>query len=276
MEFVWKRLDLVYLGLISILGVAFVFFVTSTYGAGLPTDGMRYISVADSLLKGQGFYDFDQGRLVWFPPLYPLMIAGLALLARADVFIVAWYLNAFLWGVNLFLSGWFLRKVFGAGSIYFYLASAMVFLSPSSLYMHTSILTEPLFLTVSLLFFLASARYLQRPTLDGFIALVFLAIGATLLRWAGLAHVAAGGLIVLWAWRRQVGRSLLWSASFGLLSTAPVAAWIYFHNYLATGTLWGSSSAGNVFVLENALQALRKSTYWFVPYRPLISPDGKS
>jgi len=271
-----KQLDLVYLGLLAGLGVALAFYATSAYGAGLPTDGMRYISVAESLLKGQGFYDFDQGRLVWFPPLYPLIIAGASLVTRVDVFVVAWYLNVGLWGLNLFLSGWFLRKVFGPGSLYFYLASALVFLSPSALYMHTSVLTEPLFLTFSLLFFFAGSQYLEKKSFQALLWLTLLALGAALLRWAGMSHIVAGGVIVLLAWRNNFKMGALNAAVFGAGSFLPVAAWIYFHNYLPTGTLWGMSSQGNVFVLENLLQAVRKVTYWFIPYRPLLSPDGKT
>lgn len=274
MNHIRKNFDLYFLITLALMGVALVFYATSTYGAGLPTDGMRYISVAASLLRGDGFFDYDQMPLIWFPPLFPLVIAGLSFVSRADVFISGWVLNALLWGLNLFLSGWFLRRVFGRNSIYFYLGSALVFLSPSSIYMHTSVLTEPLFLTFTLLFFFAGSEYLEKRSLVMLGWMVLLSVGASTLRYAGFSHIVAGGLIILAAWQKKIWVSLPLGAVFGALSFAPISAWIYFHNYLPYGTLWGSSSEGNVFVIENLLQAARKVFYWFVPYRP-ISPEGK-
>lgn len=274
MTFIRKYVDLITICVFAVAGISLAFLATSRYGSGLPTDGMRYISIADSLLNGRGLFDYDQTRLLVFPPLFPFIIAGLSFLTGADVFLVAWYLNIFLWGVNLFLSGLFLRAVFRSTPIYFYIAFLIVFLSPSSLYMHTSVLTEPLFLTFSLLLFFAGSRYIEKRSFWAFISMILLSIGASLLRWAGMSHIVVGGLVILLAWRHNLKIGFLIAAGFGLISFAPVTAWIYFHNYLPTGTLWGISSEGNVFVLENTLQALRKIFYWFVPYRP-ISPGGK-
>ncbi|MCX7755889.1 MAG: hypothetical protein N2117_11695 [Anaerolineales bacterium] len=259
---------------VSLAGIFIAWLATSRYGGGLPTDAMRYIAFADNLLKGRGLIDYDQGRLLVFPPLFPWLIAALASLTRADVFLVGWYLNLFLWGVNLFLSGLFLRQVFAQRPLYAWLALLVVCLSPSALAMHTSLLTEPLFLTFSLLLFFAGREYLETRSRRAFWGMILLGIGASLLRWAGMSHIVVAGLVVLWAWRTNLKAGLLRAAGLGLLSFAPVGGWIYFHNYLPTGTLWGISSKGNVFVLENILQALRKIFYWFVPYRP-ISPDGK-
>jgi len=274
MDSIRKHIDLTFLGVVALAGVLLGFYATSKYGAGLPSDSMRYISVSENLLNGQGFIDYDQMRLIWFPPLLPLLIAGLSYLLNADVFLVGWHLNIFLWGLNLFLIGLFLRKVFRNTPVYFYIALLIIFLSPSSLFMHTSILTEPLFLTFSLLFFFVSSQYLEKRNSSALYWMILLAIGASLLRWAGMSHIVVGGLIVLLAWRSNLKTGFLLSALFSFVSFLPVAVWIYFHNYLPTGTLWGSSSKGNVFVVENILQALRKIFYWFVPYRP-ISPEGK-
>ncbi|PWH14919.1 MAG: hypothetical protein DDG60_06880 [Anaerolineae bacterium] len=235
---------------------------------------MRYIAFADNLLKGRGLIDYDQYRLLVFPPLFPLVIAGLSFVTRADVFLVGWYLNIILWGINLFLSGVFFRQVFNDTPIYFYLSLFILFLFPSALYMHTSILTEPLFLTCALLLFFAGSEYIQTRSWRMYGVMIVLGIVASLLRWAGMSHIVVAVLVTLWAWRDNLRAALLHAAGLGILSALPVAAWIYFHNYLPTGTLWGISSAGNVFVIENILQAWRKMFFWFVPYRP-ISPEGK-
>jgi hypothetical protein len=60
---------------------------------------------------------------------------------------------------------------------------------------------------------------------------------------------------------------------FGVISTLPVALWVYLHNYLPYGTYWGVTNSAGADTTANILQSLRKIMYWFVPYRP-ISESG--
>lgn len=274
MMVVRQRLEYFFIITLSLAGTAIALLATSRYGSGLPSDAMRYIAFADNLLKGRGLIDYDQVRLLVFPPLFPGLLAVLSLVTGLDVFLVGWYLNIFLWGFNLFLTGLFLRQALSAMPLYFYLSFLVVVLSPSALLMHTSVLTEPLFLTFSLLLFFAGSAYGATRSLWAWGAMLGIGIGASLLRWAGMGHIVTAGLVILWAWRHHWRAGLLHAGAFGVFAFAPVTAWIYFYNYLPTGTLWGIPSKGNVFVLENILQALRKMFYWFVPYRPL-SVEGK-
>ena len=47
-----------YLLAISSLGMLFAFIVTFRFGAGLATDGSRYLSTAESLINGNGFTEY--------------------------------------------------------------------------------------------------------------------------------------------------------------------------------------------------------------------------
>ena len=64
-----------YLAVISLLGMAFAFIVTYQYGAGLATDGARYLSTAENLINGKGFIEYLGMPLTQFPPVYSIMIA---------------------------------------------------------------------------------------------------------------------------------------------------------------------------------------------------------
>src|SRR5574341_1188324 len=76
---------------------------TARYGAGVSSDSVKYLSVAQNLLDGHGLYDHRGWPLLSWPPLYSMLLAGLAWLTRMDVFIAGWYLNILLLGVNLLL-----------------------------------------------------------------------------------------------------------------------------------------------------------------------------
>ena len=118
-----KNSDWVFLSLLSLAGIGLVMVATSLYGAGVAGDSIHYLSVAENLLKGRGFMDYAGKPLIWFPPLLPLALAGLAWLFRADVLTVGGFFHAGLWGFNIFLSGYFLRRIFREKPLYFYLST---------------------------------------------------------------------------------------------------------------------------------------------------------
>jgi hypothetical protein len=268
-----KNSDWIFLSFLSLAGIGLVFLATSKYGAGVAGDSIHYISVAGNLLNGKGFVDYTGGPLIWFPPLMPVLMAGLAWLFRADVFVVGWVLNALLWGLNIFLSGYFLRRIFLDRPVYFYLSTLIVFLSPSALTMHASVLSDPLFLTFALFFFITGEMYIERPNWRPFAALLVLAILAPLQRYSGFAQIVTGSLIVVYAHGRKILKGVPLAALFGVISALPIAMWVYLHNYLGYGTYWGTNNTAGADTTINILQSLRKIMYWFIPYRPLTK-DG--
>ena len=62
------------------------------------------LSTADSLLAGKGFVDMLGAPFVLWPPLYPLVMAGLSLLTGWSTFQSAWYLNVVLYALNIWLA----------------------------------------------------------------------------------------------------------------------------------------------------------------------------
>ncbi len=268
-----RNAALFFLGALSLAGIVLVSLATSKYGAGLAGDSMHYISVAENLLKGRGFIDFAGAPLILFPPLLPILIAGLAWLFQVDVFVSGWFINILLWGLNIFLSGLFLKRIFQARLVYFYFSTLIIFLSSSALAMHASILSDPLFLTFTLLFFLAGEKYIQKPAWQPWLVMLAVAILAPLLRFSGFAQVVAGCLVIFYAHGRKILSSLPRAGFFGVISLMPTALWIYLHNFLPYGTWWGTDNSYGADPLVNLLQFLRKTMYWFIPYRPILNME---
>jgi len=272
-EFFIKHNQWIFLASLSLLGIGIVFLSTARFGAGVAGDSIHYISVAHNLRNGRGLIDYAGAPLILFPPLFSFIIAGFAWVFRLDAFVAGWVLNALLWGVNIFLSGLFFKRLFTTRPVYFYLSSLFVFLSPSALSMHASVLSDPLFLTFTLLFFLLGQDYIERQSWKSLAGLLLVAGLAPLLRFSGLAHIIAGSLIILYAQRRTLLKGIVLSGLFGVLTSLPVALWIALHNLPLSGTWWGTSNAEGADVRINILQSLRKMMYWFIPYRP-FSADG--
>ncbi len=106
---------------------------TARYGAGVASDSVKYLAVAQNLLDGNGLIDHHGSPLLSWPPLYPIFLAGLSFISGLDVFVVGWYFNIFLLGLNVLLSGIIFQRVFFAKPLYAYLSSLFVALSISSL-----------------------------------------------------------------------------------------------------------------------------------------------
>ena len=91
------------------LGAGLVFLRLASYGPGIPWDALNYITVARNLLAGDGFVSSFGRSMVYWPPLYPAMLAAGGLFGF-DLYAVAGPLNAIIFGLTVLVAGWWLRR----------------------------------------------------------------------------------------------------------------------------------------------------------------------
>ena len=256
----------IYLTLLSLVGLGFILLVTHKYGAGVSSDAARNLATAESLLHGKGFVDMLGGPFVLWPPLYPLLLAGLSWLTKWSAFQLGWYLNVVLYPLNLWLCGWLFYLIFKEKSLYAIIAALALLFSRSTLRIYANVASEPLFVTFMLIFFFAAARYLKDDS-HSMLWLMFVSAGlATLQRYLGVILIGVGGLVVLFkdGWR-GLPRAILPA----LVATLPIALWGVFHNIPLSGGLFGPRNFGAMYPLENINLSLTKILWWFMP---LTSP----
>ena len=266
-----NKYHLFLLGL-ALLLIALGGVVTSRYGAGITSDAAKYMGVTQNLLEGKGLYDHRGLPLLSWPPLYSLTLAGLVWLTGLDVFVVAWYLNIVLLGVDLYLSGVIFGRVFAYQPLYAYLSTLFVFLSISSLRMHATIGADAPYLTITLVFLIALDDYVRKRSYVSFGVMVLLGALAPLLRYVGMAFVVTGLLVILIEQRRSARVLLRDGFVMGLLSTLPIFWWLVIHNIMTHGSLWGTGGDRVVDVMQNIQLALTKMLHWFVPYLSFLMP----
>jgi len=252
----------IFLLTIALIGMAFVMIATSRYGAGVSSDAARNLSTADSLLAGKGFVDMVGSPLVLWPPLYPILLAGLSLASRLSTFQVAWYLNVALYGANIWLAGWWLYVVFRSKPFYAVAGSLIVLLSRSMLRIHANVASEPLFETLLLVFLLNSGEYLQTGSRRGLWLMCLCAGTATLQRYLGVALLGVA-LVVLY--RRGGLRAFRQGALPWLLAAIPITGWVLLHNYPISGSLFGPRELGAMLPIQNIGLSLTKILWWFIP-----------
>ena len=253
-----------YLLFISLLGMFFAFIVTFRYGAGLATDGARYLSTAENLINGKGFIEYLGVPLTQFPPVYSIIIAGIGFVTRADVFAIAQYLNILIFGLTIWLAGKFFRKLFPEKFIYAYIGSAVFVTSLSLLRMASNILSDLMFLAVTILFLILYTDFIENPSRKNIFSLGLLCAVSPLLRYAGLTHILTVALVIVIMHRKEFFKGVILAGIFGLLTSLPTLLWVYFHNYVQTGILFGVRLPPNP--QGNLQTTIEKAIHWFVPY----------
>jgi len=262
---------LIFITSLSTIGVVLGAIAISRYGAGVASDSVKYLAVAQNLIDGNGLFDHRGLPLLSWPPLYSIMLAGLVNLTGLDVFVAAGNLNILLFGVNIFLSGMIFWRVFQSKPFYAYLASAFVLLNISSLRVHDTIFSEPLYLTMTLGFLLTLDGYIHNRSQGAFFWILVFSALTPMLRYVGLTVGVTAGLIILIENRKSL--RIFWRDGFlvGLVSILPIGWWLLIHNIGTYGTLFGTGEA-EVDVYQNTTLALTKILHWFMPYLTPLMP----
>ncbi len=227
---------------LAILGAAGACLVllNTRLGAYTSDDTYYYIYPARDLLAGKGFHPS-----YIFAPLFPLALAGLGLLGL-DALEAARWLNALLFGVNIFLVGRLARRM-SLSEGFSLLAALLVLLSDVLTEAHGWAMSEALSFTFMLLSLDFTLAYLARPTRRMWWAAALTGALTILTRYAALPlAVATAFTVLVYAPGRPLNR-LKRALLFGAASLAPIAAY-WLRNQLTSG------------------QPVRYQRYFFVPF----------
>ncbi|MBL7162493.1 MAG: hypothetical protein ISS57_07790 [Anaerolineales bacterium] len=245
-------------------GFLLVLFTTAAYGAGISGDAVDYISTADSLKKNLGFTDFAGEPYIYWPPLYPMLLAGISWLTSLDTFVVGWLLNAICFGLIVYMTGLLFRRVFGHSSIWFYFGSLAALTSLPLLQLAANITTDPLFIVLVLTYSLLADNYLENQKSITLLGLGLIAGAAAVLRWHGVILVFAVVLVTLFAGRKNPKSVFLKAAWAGLLASAPFALWVLGRNYRLLGSFMGYRDTGDIQYAHNISDSAIKIAHWLL------------
>lgn len=271
------------LSIIAALALAgvFVMIFATRFGIGVPPDATVYFDAAHNLANGRGLVVISGAGvelipLTHYPPLYSSLLA-LASASGASVETAARWLNAIVFGVNIFLVG--LSIAFCARNL-FWLPVTGAFLTltaPDVLAMHSVALTEPLYLVLTFGGLLALATYLQNQRRGFLLAGSILIALSFLTRYVGVVGVVTGVLALLLlnrdesegvrfafsfsgkSFRRRVFDTLI----FVSVSCVPVALWSI-RNRLATGGASDRQIAFHPVKFQQIISAFSTGAQWLL------------
>jgi len=262
------------MGGLSLAGLAIVLVSTARYGAGLSEDSVTYISVARNLVAGRGFVPFEKELSVGYtiqPPLYPLVLALGGRAFRVDPLVPAHLPGAIFFAVMIYLSGMVMAaepRPFPALPV---LGSLCALVSRPLVELSVMAWSEPLFITLWLLFFLCMQSFLEKGNLKALIGASVSVALACLTRYAGVTLVLTGLLAILLLRRRRIVNKIRECALFGVLSLMLPMVWLV-RNWLVSQTLFGFKQESSHGLLENLRLLVSSFLRWFVPERILRIP----
>jgi len=246
----------------GILAILLILLSTSKFGPGISADSVAYMHAARSLAGGDGFvyFGFNAPFIQW-PPLYPSLLA-LAELFKADIWAAANYLNAFILGLIIFISGmWFSRKV--KNGIYVLWGLGAMAFSVPLLYVSRYVWSEPLFILLLLLFIIEMEKYFKTQKSSFLLLSAVFAALACMTRYIGVVLILTGAVVILLQCKRFVDR-LYSILVFGFISGLPLGIWAV-RNYILSRTLFGARTPSIYTLKQNIVLTIKTLASWALP-----------
>ncbi|HKI84777.1 MAG TPA: hypothetical protein VKA63_10635, partial [Candidatus Krumholzibacteria bacterium] len=232
--------------LAALLGGGLVLYVTGALGLAITPDSLHYLAAAKNLAAGHGLLGYDNSPFVSWPPLLPLVLAGLQTLGLEMVHGLRW-LYALLDALVLAFSVLWVSRSSQDDSrdipswATFLFALAAVCALPQ-LRVATAVWSELLLIVLALIGLYAAVAYSMTSGGSAFtIAVVAVAL-ACLSRYSAVALLFAVTSLFLLVGRVDLGRRVKRGVLFASAAGLPLVLWML-RNWNVSGTLTGPRHA---------------------------------
>jgi len=219
-------------------GFLIIFLFTRHGGIGIEPDSVVYITTAENFRNSGKLIDFTGSPLVIFPSFYPLFLSCIILLTGLNPLAFAPYLNAILFALIIYLSGYIMESFSLRSKWYKRAVLICIVFSPALLEVYSMVWSETVFILLLLLFLIAIKKYFQSYSNKALIIAAILASIASVTRYAGISVILAGILFLVLDMKMPVKQKIKHIVLFGLISPLLLIINLV-RNFLANGTETG-------------------------------------
>jgi hypothetical protein len=252
---------------LALAGAGLVLLSTAKYGAGIAsTDAFGYLDVARNLASGKGLVFHTGDPLVWWPPLYPMLLALIGSAARLDPAALAHLANAALFALVICLSARLLLTGIRPTTTYNILGICAVLFSIPLSRIYAQILSEVLFIPLLLLYLVFAQSYRNSGSIPVLAVMTLSTALACLTRYIGVAMVPAGIMTILLATGVNHRTRVVHAIAFAALSLSPLVLWGV-RNYRLAETFFGNRGSLAPTYTHNLVECAKTMFLWFVPGR---------
>jgi hypothetical protein len=222
----------------GLVGALLIYLYSSHSGIGLEPDSITYVTTARSVVHGGGFSDYDGYPLIDFPIGYPAFLSLILFFSGVDLLQSGQVINMVLYFCLIYMSGGIINHIATKKRWIKIPFLILIVFSPALLGIYSMLLSETLFLVMTLLFFIALHQYGKQKKIQVLLIVALIAGLSCLVRYAGVTLIGAGGLMILFDRKSQIKQRIGHLLLFGTIGSA---FWIgnILHNYLATGEMMG-------------------------------------
>ena len=245
-----------------VLGAASIFVVSRRYGLGVSIDGVIYLTAARQILEGHGVSDLVGSPLTLFPPLFPLLLAAIEPLV-SSVESASRILQMALYAGNYLLAATLLAR-YVQHRLLLPAFLVLLLVSRTLLLYHYYVLTEPLYVFLTLGMLLVLARWIEEQKTGLIIAAALLAALSCLTRYVGVANVLTGVFVIAGSRGKQWTDRAKDGALFAALAGIPLLVWLA-RNSLVGDAITGERLPSPYPLLLNLELAADSIALWFVP-----------
>lgn len=224
------------LGACAATGALLVLARELNFGVALHADSVIYISVARSLLAGDGFMQIVHGPLAGWPPLYPLLLAAATFFAF-DPHEVAGPVNAVIFALTVLVVGLWLRQRLASRFLVLWTCLATM-LSFPLVQQASWALTEPLFILVITLSLMHMDKFIREGRGPSLLWAAAFAALTCLTRYLGITLVAASVLLLTLQPGVAPLRKARRIALYSFIALTPVCLWMT-RNFVLVGHITG-------------------------------------
>lgn len=249
---------IVAIGLFALIGFGLVLF-SVRWGAALSDDSYYYISAARNLLAGKGF-----DLVANFPPLLSLLLSLIGLV-KVDPLISIRWLNALLFGLNIYLVARIVYRLTRLRT-YSLLAALFCLISSTLIMIHSWAMSEPLFISLTLtgVWFYITGDQKEGWRTPFFTGLCFGLAAAT--RYIGISLLLAGGIIWLVEAGKNIKLRLRNALIFSIVGILPLLLWMV-RNQIVFGQPTNREFAWHLMPASMWNNMLNTILLWILPGR---------
>ena len=271
--------------LLAVLSIFFMLLLLLrgvTYGAGVTPDSVAYISTARNLLAGNGFTLWNGQIYLDYPPLFPILLAFIGIFGP-DPADTAGYVNAFLFGLTIFLSSRWLQQyilpphdpTWRAIRTWLLIWTVVALgLSLPLTIVASRVLSEPLFILLTTSSLFTFDKFLHTGKRSSLTLSAIFAALACLTRYIGIAIPATMLLLLLCKRDATPLTKAKNAALYAFISGIPISVWLL-RNFLVTGTFTGHHRYPPAYSLPLNLHATFVTLADWVLPRPWLMAMAK-
>ncbi len=200
---------------------AHIFLQTTTWGAGLSPDSLNYIQSAKKIIDGKSLANLP----THWPPLYPIILAASKMLS-GDILFNAKWLQLIIYCTNICVFTFILYKITNRSLVIAITSLALIASSQVFLSLHAMVLTEALFLLLSLAGIHYISTFFSQNENIKYLVLSAVFIGlAQLTRYLGVTLEITALFSIMIFSKKSLSKKISISLIHVIISMTPILLW---------------------------------------------------